>query len=281
MRRTWILVLTIAAGFALEGCAQKKEAGQESSTTAKQDAQTPAGTPEATPAPPPVVEEKKSEEVKPPAEQPPKQAEKPKPVPPKPKPEPEETKPAEPQLTVRDVTVPSGTEITVSLREKVSTESGKPGQTFTAATTAPVQIEGLQPVPAGSIVSGEVTQAEQAGRAGGKAKLTLVFKKLELPDGKSYALSAQPLKLEGEGTAKGDIEKVVGGAVGGGIIGGLLGGKKGAGKGAAAGTVAGGILAVATRGNDIVLDVGKEAKVTLDAPILIPMTITVVPGQNP
>lgn len=279
MRGTRILVLTIAAGFALQGCAEKKQASQESSASAQQAAQTPAQTPDVTPAPPPVVEEKKPEEVKPPVAQPPKKTEKPAPAPSEPKPA--ETKPAEPQVKLREVTVPSGTELTVVLREKVSTESGKPGQTFTAATTAPVEIDGLQPVPAGAIVSGEVTQAEQAGRVGGKAKLTLVFRRLELPDGKTYAISAPPLMLEGEGTAKGDIEKVVGGAVGGGILGGVLGGKKGAGKGAAAGTVAGGILAVATRGNDIVLDVGKEAKVVLDAPLIVAVMVTIMPGQNP
>ncbi len=142
-------------------------------------------------------------------------------------------------------------------------------------------MEGLEPIPAGSVVSGEVTNAEQAGRVGGKAKLTLAFRKIELPDGKSYPISALPLNLEGEGTAKGDIEKVVGGAVGGGILGGVLGGKKGAGKGAAAGTIAGGIFAVATRGNDIVFDPGKEIKVTLDAALTVPMIISVVPGQNP
>ncbi len=274
MRRAWMPLLTIVIAFILGGCGEKKQASRETPADTQQaEVQPPAETPATTP--PPVVEEEKTEE--------PKKVEKPKPQPPPVKQE-EPTKqeePPKPQLVKRDVTVPSGTEMAVTLREKVSTESGKPGQSFAAVTKDAIRVEGLEPVPAGSVVSGEVTNAERAGRVGGKAKLTLAFRRIELPDGKSYAISAQPLNLEGEGTAKGDVEKVVGGAVGGGILGGVLGGKKGAGKGAAAGTIAGGIFAVATRGNDIVLDAGKEIKVTLDAALTVPMIISVVPGQNP
>jgi hypothetical protein len=224
-----------------------------------------------------VVEEKKPVETKNPAEEPATKAEKPKPATTKA----EEKAPPRPQIVNRDVTVPSGTELSVTLRDKISTDGGKVGQSFTAVTKAPVVVEGLEPIPVGSVVTGEIETAESAGRVGGKAKLTLAFRKIDLPDGKSFPIAAQRLMLEGEGTAKGDVEKVVGGAVGGAIIGGILGGKSGAGKGAAAGTVAGGALAVGTRGNDIVLDPGREMKVTLDAPLTVPMIVSIAPGQNP
>jgi hypothetical protein len=273
MRRNWILLATIIAVAAVAGCGGKKQASQDTAAnTQRSEVQTPAQTPAQSPA-----ETPKQEQPKSPAQDPPKKVEKPKPAPVKP----EEKAPPKPQVVNRDVTVPTGTEIPVTLREKISTEGGKPGQAFTAVTKAPVRVEGLEPIPVGSVVSGLVTVAEQAGRVGGKAKLTIIFKKVDLPDGKSLAISAEPLKFEGEGTAKGDVEKVVGGAVGGGILGGVLGGKKGAGKGAAAGTIAGGILAVATRGNDIVLEPGKEVPVKLDAPVTIPMMVTVMPGENP
>lgn len=275
MRRNWILLATIIAVAACAGCGGKKQASQDTAANTQQsEVQTPAQAPAETS--PPAVETPKQEQ-KSPAQDPPKKVEKPKPAPPKP----EEKTPAKPQVVNRDVTVPSGTEIPVTLREKVSTEGGKPGQSFTAATKQPVLVEGLEPIPAGSVVSGVVSVAERAGRVGGKAKLTIIFKKVDLPDGKSFAISAEPLHFEGEGTAKGDVEKVVGGAVGGGILGGVLGGKKGAGKGAAAGTIAGGILAVATRGNDIVLEPGQAVAVRLDAPVTIPMMVTVMPGENP
>jgi hypothetical protein len=270
MRGAWILFVTIGAASVLAGCADKKQASTDTPADTQQaEVQPPPAEPA---APPPAVEDDRLEEPKVPREEP-KKVERPKPAPP--------PEPARPQVVNRDVTVPSGTEITVALREKVSTESGNAGQSFTAVAKEPIRVEGLEPIPAGSVVTGQVTAAERAGRVGGKAKLSLAFNRVELPDGKSYAISAKTLNFEGEGTAKGDVEKVVGGAVGGGILGGILGGKKGAGKGAAAGTIAGGIFAVATRGNDIVFDPGKLILVTLEAPVTIPMIISVVPGQNP
>ena len=264
----WHQSSAIAIAFALGGCGDKKQTSQDTSANTQQtETQAPSSTTD--PAPPPVEKDKPVETKKPTAE------------PTKPRPAPEKPAPAKPRIENRDVTVPAGTELAVALREKLTTDGMKAGHPFTAVTKAPVVVDGLQPIPTGSIVSGEIQTSESAGRVGGKAKLTLGFRKIDLPDGKSFAIAAPPLVLEGEGTAKGDVEKVVGGAVGGAIIGGILGGKSGAGKGAAAGTVAGGALAVGTRGNDIVLEVGRELRVTLDAPITVPMIIEVAPGVNP
>ena len=99
------------------------------------------------------------------------------------------------------------------------------------------------------------------------------YRELVTPDGKSYALFTEPLILEGKGTATGDIEKTVGGAVGGAIIGGILGGKKGALQGGAAGGAAGAAWAVATRGNDIVVDPGQVLAVTLTRALHVTATV--------
>ena len=84
---------------------------------------------------------------------------------------------------------------------------------------------------------------------------------------------AQPLAIEGKGTATGDVEKIAGGAIGGAIIGGILGGKKGALKGGAIGGAAGTGVAVATRGNDVVLDQGAKVAVTLSQEITVPVSM--------
>jgi hypothetical protein len=124
-----------------------------------------------------------------------------------------------------------------------------------------------------SKIRGEVTQSQRAGRVGGKADLTLEYRELVTPDGKSYPLFTQPLILEGKGTAKGDIEKTVGGAVGGALLGGILGGKKGAVEGGAAGGAAGAVWAVATRGNDVVVDPGQVLQVTLTRALHVTATM--------
>ena len=190
------------------------------------------------------------------------------------RPAPEQARPAAPPApSVRLVTIPVGSKITVALAEKVSTATDKPGTTFKSSTLDPVMVNGITVVPAGASVGGEVTFAKRASRIGGKAQMTVEFKDLTLPEGKTYPLAAKPLTMEGKGTGAVDLEKVAGGAVGGAILGGILGGKKGALEGAAAGGIGGGVWAVATRGNDIVLDPNQKIEVTLTRDLKIPVTM--------
>jgi hypothetical protein len=178
-----------------------------------------------------------------------------------------------PTSSTKLVSLEKGTSIVATLDEKVSTESDQAGQSFTATLAEPVAQRGLTVLPSGSRVRGDVTFSKKAPRVGGKAQMTLEFKEVTLPDGKSYPLHAEPLALVGEGTGKGDVGKVVGGAVGGAIIGGILGGKGGAVKGGAAGSAAGAAWAVATRGNDIVLDPGSKVSVTLVRPLDVAVVV--------
>jgi hypothetical protein len=177
------------------------------------------------------------------------------------------------------VTLPSGYSFETSLEQKISTETHHAGTAFEARLVKPAVLKtDGEIIPAGSKIRGEVTFAKRAERVGGKADLTLEFRELTTPDGKSYPLFTEPLVLEGKGTAKGDIEKTVGGAVGGAIIGGILGGKSGAVKGGVAGGAAGATWAVATRGNDIVLDTNQVLAVTLTRALRV--TTTVHPGST-
>jgi hypothetical protein len=172
------------------------------------------------------------------------------------------------------MTLVPGYEFQVALDETVSTETHAAGRAFQARLLKPAVLKTVGPViPAGSSVRGEVTYSKRAARAGGKAQLTLEFRELTTPDGKAYPLLAKPLVLEGESTASGDVQKVLGGAVGGAIIGGILGGKEGAVKGGAAGAAGGAAWAVGTRGNDIVIDPGQVLQLTLERELRVPVTV--------
>jgi hypothetical protein len=139
-----------------------------------------------------------------------------------------------------------------------------------------VRVNEMAVVPAGATINGEVTHIDPAGRIAGGAELTLRYTELVMPDGKSYPISAAPLRLQGKGDAKESALEVGGGAVAGGIVGGILGGKGGIGKGAVVGAVAGTGVAVATKGDQIVLPAGQKIKVALDAAI----TIVTKPGST-
>jgi hypothetical protein len=124
-------------------------------------------------------------------------------------------------------------------------------------------------VPAGSTIHGEVTHIDPAGRIAGGAELTIRYTELVVSGGDSYAISATPLRLTGKGDAKESAIEIGGGAIAGGIIGGILGGKGDIGKGAAVGAVAGTGVAIATKGDQIVLPAGQKIRIALDGPVAI------------
>lgn len=166
-------------------------------------------------------------------------------------------------------TLTTGTVLVAALQNTVDTGENHVGDKVALRTLEDVRVNEMTVVPAGSTIHGEVTHIDPAGRIAGGAELTLRFTELVLPGGTSYAISAVPMRLEGKGDAKESALEIGGGAVAGGIIGGVLGGKDDIGKGAAAGAVVGTGVAVATKGDQIVLPAGQKMRITLDGPVSI------------
>jgi hypothetical protein len=166
-------------------------------------------------------------------------------------------------------TLTAGTEIVAALQNTVDTGRNHAGDKITLRTIEDVRVNEVTVIPAGATINGEVTHIDPAGRVAGGAELTLRYTELVTPDGKSYPISATPLRLKGKGDAKESALEIGGGAVAGGVIGGILGGKDDIAKGAAVGAAAGTGVAVATKGDQIVLPAGQKVKVTLDGPVTI------------
>ncbi len=166
-------------------------------------------------------------------------------------------------------TLAAGTTFSASLQNTIDTGKNKVGDHVTLRTMEDVRVNETTVVPAGATINGEVTHIDPAGRVAGGAQLTLRFVELVTADGKSYPISAQPLRMEGKGDAKESAAEIGGGAAAGAIIGGIAGGSDGALKGAAAGAVVGTGVAVATKGDQIVLPAGQKIRVTLDGPVTI------------
>ena len=166
-------------------------------------------------------------------------------------------------------TLTAGTSIVAALQSTIETGRNHVGDKVELRTLEDIQVNERTVVPAGSVINGEVTHIDPAGRIAGGAELTLRFTELVLSDGKSYAISAAPIRLEGKGDAKESAIEIGGGAVAGGVIGGVLGGKDDIGKGAAAGAVVGTGVAVATKGDQIVLPAGQKLKISLSEPVSI------------
>ena len=151
--------------------------------------------------------------------------------------------------------VPEGTLLRVTLDNTISTQTTIRGAAFHAELTQDIARHGKVVVPAGTMLSGQVSQLHGGPRISGAAIIHLKPEFLTLPDGTTYKLDAQVIDLahhssshvSEEGTIIGnDHSKGTMAALGlttasaaaaGAMIGGGAGALVGAGVGAGVGTV--------------------------------------------
>ncbi len=159
--------------------------------------------------------------------------------------------------------IPDGVSVVTMLDTRLSTDNNRTGDSFVTTTTEPIIVRGVTVVPAGARIYGTLRDVQASGRTKNRARMTLVYEKLVDAQGKTYAISAQPLTLQAESATHGDVEKIAAGGVLGAIIGGISGGGKGAAIGAGAGAGAGTILMLATKGDEVELEAGQRLNVNL------------------
>jgi hypothetical protein len=162
----------------------------------------------------------------------------------------------------REVTVPAGTALPLELLTAVSSETTALETPVRARLRQAVVVDDYTALPAGTVLHGNVTDVDRAGRVRGRARLAFRFTEAEI-DGGREELRTNPVSFEGEATKGEDATKIGAGAVGGAIIGGILGGGDGAAKGAAIGGAAGTGAVLATRGREVSLTAGADIAATL------------------
>ena len=182
------------------------------------------------------------------------------------------------------VEVPIGTNLLLVLHNGISTHSAKVGDPVYFETLFPIMIAGHVAIPAGSYVSGEVTETKRAGRVKGRAELMIKLNTLILTNGYMVNLNAVPRsagtgggeKVDNEGKVIGDSDKAGDAgtvakttAAGAGIGGLATRGAQGVGIGAGVGAAAGLMAVLLTRGPDAELPRGTTVDVTLNRPILL------------
>ena len=173
----------------------------------------------------------------------------------------------------REYTIPAGTKVSVRLGDAVSSETSNPGDIVSATLADPVTVDGIQVLPAGSVVRGKVTEVAPAGKVKGRASLAMTFDSVTVR-GETYPLDAK-FSMVAPSTTNRDIDKVALPAAGGAIIGAILGGGKGAAIGAAAGGGAGAAHVLMTKGKDVGLASGTEVSVATTREIEVKVPIEV------
>jgi hypothetical protein len=183
----------------------------------------------------------------------------------------EPAKPAEPVFVM--AVVPEGKNISITLDQPISSKTSMPGQSFTATVRFDVQTRAHPApiIPAGSLLSGTIVEAQKASQFKGQAKLVVKFNELRLPSGKSIPVTAS-LVTEGEDTTKRTAGGIAGGAAAGAILGKIIGkDTKGAAIGAVAGAAIGTGVVVGLDNKDVELPAGTDLVVNVDTELQVPV----------
>ncbi|MDE3108977.1 MAG: hypothetical protein KGL02_03450 [Acidobacteriota bacterium] len=187
------------------------------------------------------------------------------------------------------IVVPVGTHIPLILHNAISTRTARPGDPVYFETSFPVMLNGRVVIPAGSYVSGEVTEAKRPGRVHGRGQLMIRLTTMILPNSYMVALNAVPggspgtggnESVDSEGKIKGDssrgsdagtVIQTTAEATGIGTAVGAASGDigRGAGIGAGVGAVAGLAAVLLTRGPEAELPRGTTLDAVLDRPIYL------------
>jgi hypothetical protein len=177
------------------------------------------------------------------------------------------TTPAEPPAAARfrELTLPAGTDLVLELTSPVSSADARLDDPVSATLERAVSLDGVEVLPAGSTVRGEVTTVQRAGKVKGRARIALRFHTISA-GGDTYRIAA-PFDIVAPATKADDARAIGLPAAGGAVIGGILGGKKGAAIGAAIGGGAGTAHVLMTPGDDVALPRGTTLNVSLTDPV--------------
>jgi hypothetical protein len=159
-------------------------------------------------------------------------------------------------------TVPAASTIRVRLNGQLTSKSARVGDNFTSTVVDPVYVRGVEVIPAGSTVTGKVTQVTKAARRGRAGSISVAFTSIDTPKPNQYAINGSLASADGEGAVKGASSKkqkaqFVGRGV---VVGGLMNGAAGMATGATIGVARG----LVKKGNEALIKPGTEFNVVLN-----------------
>ena len=174
--------------------------------------------------------------------------------------------------TTSEWAIPSGTLITATLDQDLSTKTSREGDRFTMTVREPSQYDG-------AVIEGTISQAQSSGRVSGRSEMTFNLERIRMRGGRSYnfagvvegvrtAEGGGDVRVDNEGAVReGDsqTQKTVQRAAIGTAVGAIIGAIAGGGKGAAIGAVlgaGGGAGSVYVQGRDE-LELRRGTEVTI------------------
>jgi len=169
----------------------------------------------------------------------------------------------------REVTLPAGTVLPVDLQTAVGSDISRVEQSVEGRLRTAVRSNGVEVLPAGTGISGYVTQAQRPGRVKGRGLIALRFTRIDTPGEGTSKISTAQISRMAPATKEKDALKIVAPAAAGAVIGRVAGGKDAAAKGAVIGGAAGTGYVLSTRGKEVRLAKGANLSVKLTAPLTV------------
>jgi hypothetical protein len=179
--------------------------------------------------------------------------------------------------------VNAGQVMRVRINQTITSENARVGDQFTTTVVDPVYSGGLEVIPAGSVIVGQVNTVERAARKSKAGTIGVRFVALRLPGGITRAIngdlaeaSTEGVNADNEGEVSGksatkrNVVFIGGGAATGALIGAIAGGGKGAGIGAGIGAGLGVAGAWFSKGHEAVVKSGTEFGVVLNQDLSLP-----------
>jgi len=170
--------------------------------------------------------------------------------------------------TIR-VTLPAATPLAVEIVTALSSETNLIGDAVEAVVTRDVTRDGFVVVPAGSRLSGTVTDVAAIKKIGGQARLNVDFERLETLDGQVVRVNAL-LDSEARSQKKKDAATIGGSAAGGALLGRVLSEddrSRGTVLGAIVGAAVGTAIAANNNADAVFIESGTAVELRLDAPV--------------
>ena len=268
MRRLYALTFaSLLALVALAGCGAKQTATDTTATSDSLLSSNPVEQPSGSITPTTDMSQQQAPATTPPAESAP--ATKPATTSSKPKPHPTASKPAPAKET--GVTVDAGTTLSISVDTQLSSETANVGDTWSGTIKENVIVGDHVVFPAGSVVSGVVTESVEAGaaKAAGKtASLGLGVTAITV-NGTKHAIEAGTETIVANSARTRNIGGVAAGAGAGALIGKAVGGGKGALIGGLLGGGAGAAAAAKSKGFQATVKEGVVITFSVKAPVTV------------
>jgi len=149
-----------------------------------------------------------------------------------------------------NVTIPSGTRISIRTIDGIDSRKNHPGDRFQASLEEPLTVDGNVVAPKGADVYGRLSESKKSGTFSGKSELQLELTGIVV-NGQTVPLVTGEYEVKGKSRTASTAKRTLGGAAVGTIIGAIAGGGKGAGIGAAVGGGAGAGSEIITKGDQV------------------------------